>query len=236
MTLVINWLIRSFAKHAPNLTHLSLAYWPIPSLTPNSINTVVQSSHGPDIQYGGTNYYSHSLENDFREAADVLRRLADRLPGLQYLDLTGCTEWLRALRDRSFDWGNLWIKFRTLVVHSGIELSTSSEYCDVGRFVMAYREALLTEEMLRFWIRRSKNRGKARKTNWIDVQKDDWTVYRDLWPAFGATVEEKRKRNALLALDSKDFVGENQWTRPLALDPNAMQDQDAVERLSVWDE
>ncbi len=56
---------------------------------------VVQTKHGQDIQYGGTNYYSHTLDNDFREAADILRRLADRLPGLEYLDLTGCVDWLK---------------------------------------------------------------------------------------------------------------------------------------------
>ncbi|KAJ5051949.1 uncharacterized protein L3040_001710 [Drepanopeziza brunnea f. sp. 'multigermtubi'] len=238
----VSWpRLLSFAKHVPNLTQLSLAYWPVPSLTPNAKNTVVQSTHGQDIQYGGTNYYSHSLDNDFREAADVLRRLADRLPGLQYLDLTGCTDWLQALRwtgdinDRSIAWGNQWIKLRTLKIHSGLHLSAESEYSEVTRFVMAYRETLITEQMIRFSIRRTKSSCSMRTVNWIDVQKDDWKVYADLWPAVGATTDEARKRIALMALDSKDFVVDNQWTRPFDLDPNLEREPGVVERMSVWD-
>lgn len=66
----------AFTNHVPTLTHLSLAYWPVPSATPNSMTTVMSPSRGRDIQYGGTNYYSHSLDSDFREAASILRRLA----------------------------------------------------------------------------------------------------------------------------------------------------------------
>lgn len=67
----------SFAKNIPVLTHLSLAYWPTPSATPNSTTTVMSPSRGQDVQYGGTNYYSHSLDSDYREAASILRRLAN---------------------------------------------------------------------------------------------------------------------------------------------------------------
>jgi hypothetical protein len=66
----------NFAKHIPTLTHLSLAYWPVPSMTPNSTTTVMSPSRGRDVQYGCTNYYSHSIDADFREAAAILRRLA----------------------------------------------------------------------------------------------------------------------------------------------------------------
>jgi hypothetical protein len=73
----ISWpRLLSFAKHVPTLTHLSLAYWPVPALTPNSTTAVMSSSYGKDVQYGGTNYYSHSIDADFREAAAILRRLA----------------------------------------------------------------------------------------------------------------------------------------------------------------
>lgn len=66
----------TFAKHVPTLTHLSLAYWPVPSAAPNSTTTVMSPGRGQDVQYGATNYYSHSIDSNFREAASILRRLA----------------------------------------------------------------------------------------------------------------------------------------------------------------
>ncbi|KAL2061593.1 hypothetical protein VTL71DRAFT_6970 [Oculimacula yallundae] len=228
----------SFAKHIPTLTHLSLAFWPVPCLTPNAQNAVIQTASGQQIQYGGTNFYSHSIDDDFAEAADVLRRLADRLHGLEYLDVTGCTHWLRALRwmgtsnERYVDWGNQWTKLRTLKAHSGIELTEESEFYDVAKFVIAHREATITEEMLRWWMRRNKILG--RPVSWIDVQKDNWEVYKNLWLGDGA--EDKKKRIALESLGNKDFTGENQWSRPFVLDPMETQDDGAVERMSVWDQ
>ncbi|KAK2626345.1 hypothetical protein QTJ16_004607 [Diplocarpon rosae] len=236
----ISWSrLLSFAKHVPNLTHLSLAFWPVPSLTSNAQTAVVESKYGPEVQYGGTNYYSHTLDNDFREAAEVLRRFADRLSGLQYLDLTGCPGWIRALRwmgvdgnDRSVDWGNQWIKLHTLIIRSGTELSEASEFGDVAHFVMAYREAMVTEDMLRFWMRRSKNTGRAR--TWIGVQKDDWAQYKELW--LSGRSEDERKRSALMGLGGTDWVRDDHWTRPLALDPSLPQSDATVEQMSVWDQ
>ncbi|KAH7391566.1 hypothetical protein BKA64DRAFT_108705 [Cadophora sp. MPI-SDFR-AT-0126] len=237
--LAVSWpRLLAFAKHVPTLTHLSLAFWPVPSLTPNAKTAVIQSAHGQEIQYGGTNMYSHSLDNDFSEAADVLRRLADRLHGLEYLGITGCTHWLRALRwmggqtERYVDWSSQWTKLHTLKAYSGIELAEDSEFCDVARFVMAHREATITEEMLRWWMRRNKTLG--RPVSWIDVQKDDWADYRGLW--MGGGKEEERKRNVLEGLGNKDFLGESQWTRPFVLDPLEERDEGAVERMSVWDQ
>lgn len=121
----------AFAKHTPALTHLSLAFWPVPSLNPNAGTTVMASRYAKDVPYGGTNYYSHSLDGDFREAAEVLRRLAAKLYNLEYLDVTGCADWVRALRwvgsgddaDRSIDWGTQWVKLHTLKAQSGLTLS-----------------------------------------------------------------------------------------------------------------
>lgn len=106
-----------FAKHVPTLTHLSLAHWPVPSSTPNSKTAVMSSKYEKDIQYGATNYYSHSLDHDFREAASILRRLAGTLYGLEYLDITGCTEWARALLwkrpgEYGVDWATQWMKMQ----------------------------------------------------------------------------------------------------------------------------
>ncbi|KAH8597340.1 hypothetical protein B0O99DRAFT_478191, partial [Bisporella sp. PMI_857] len=122
----ISWpKLLQFAKLVPTITHLSLAYWPVPSMTPNSVNAVMASPIGKNIQLGGRNIYSHSLDHDFREAASIMRRLAGLLYGLEYLDLSGCTDWAPALRwkgdgEMGVDWSSHWAKLTTLKIKSGI--------------------------------------------------------------------------------------------------------------------
>ncbi|CZT25101.1 uncharacterized protein RCC_10830 [Ramularia collo-cygni] len=86
----------SLAKHTPSITHLSLAYWSRPTLTPNLATTTVSSQHSPDVTAGGSHYYS-ALDQDLTEPASILRQLSASLLYLQWLDLEGCTEWIPAL-------------------------------------------------------------------------------------------------------------------------------------------
>lgn len=88
----------AFAAHHPTLTHLSLANWPEPSLTPNAKYASFVTAQGSRVQYGGTGPYSHSLDNDWSEAILVLRRLSRAWYRLEWLDLRGCGGW----------WGALW--------------------------------------------------------------------------------------------------------------------------------
>lgn len=87
----------SFASHHPTLTHLSLANWPEPSLTPNAKYASFVTAQGGRVQYGGTGPYSHSLDNDWSEAILVLRRLSRAWYRLEWLDLRGCGGWWEAL-------------------------------------------------------------------------------------------------------------------------------------------
>ena len=97
----------ALTKHLPILTHLSLAHWPIPTLTPNSRTAYVSinpkqaggATPGPNstsIPHGGTHFYS-ALDNDWTEAVGILRRLSANTYCLQYLDLDGCADWWPAL-------------------------------------------------------------------------------------------------------------------------------------------
>jgi hypothetical protein len=84
-------------KISPNLhkiTHLSLAYWPRPTLTPNSATTSMVSNYGR-VALGGTPFYS-DLDDDWHEAANILRRFSINTYSLQWLDLEGCS-WIKAL-------------------------------------------------------------------------------------------------------------------------------------------
>jgi len=77
------------------LTHLSLAYWPIPNTTPNSKTAFMVNGH-VQIPLGGTNLYS-TLHKQWQEPANILRRLSLNTYCLKWLDLEGCNEWLPAL-------------------------------------------------------------------------------------------------------------------------------------------
>lgn len=77
------------ASHLATITHLSLAYWPAPSLTPNSKTAYRETPRG-NVDYSPTNYYSHSIDNDWSEAAAILKRLSKATYCLKWLDLTGC--------------------------------------------------------------------------------------------------------------------------------------------------
>lgn len=119
----------ALSTHLPTLTHLSLAYWPVPSLTPNATFAKVVTTQGQTVQYGGTNPYSHSLDDDWSEGVLLLRKLSQALYGLEYLDLTGCAPWFRALtvsvglddgRKRDMvDWVGDWGKVERLVLTTG---------------------------------------------------------------------------------------------------------------------
>lgn len=115
----------SISSNCHTLTHLSLAFWPMPTLTPNSTKTHVLSPSNQLIPAGGTTMYSHTLDDDWSEAILLLRRLSQRLYQLEYLDLTGCGSWFKALTAQSdgdqVDWVGDWGKITELVMWTGYE-------------------------------------------------------------------------------------------------------------------
>jgi hypothetical protein len=83
------------------LTHLSLAYWPTPSTTPNAATASMVSKHTNPVALGGSHFYSE-LDDDWHEAANILRRLSKNTYCLKWLDLEGCT-WHKALTWDQFE-------------------------------------------------------------------------------------------------------------------------------------
>ncbi|KAF2251553.1 hypothetical protein BU26DRAFT_518186 [Trematosphaeria pertusa] len=84
----------AISPNLKTLTHLSLAYWPRPSTTPNAATASMVSRHAT-VNLGGSHFYS-DLDDDWHEAANILRRLSLNTYCLKWLDLEGCT-WLKAL-------------------------------------------------------------------------------------------------------------------------------------------
>lgn len=84
----------ALSPHLNTLTHLSLAYWPRPSTTPNATTTSMVSRLAT-VALGGSHFYS-DLDDDWHEAANILRRLSLNTYCLKWLDLEGCS-WLKAL-------------------------------------------------------------------------------------------------------------------------------------------
>ena len=120
----VSWRnLLAVADRLSGVTHLSLAYWPEPCLTPNATLSTVASPQGRAIPYGGTNYYSHSIDHDWSEALLVLRMLSKSFYELEYLDLTGCAPWFKALTLRDghdfVDWAGAWGKITQLRLNIG---------------------------------------------------------------------------------------------------------------------
>ncbi|RDW91035.1 hypothetical protein BP5796_02200 [Coleophoma crateriformis] len=168
----ISWpKLLSFAQHVPTLTHLSLAHWPVPNLTPNSRTTVMSSPHLRDVQYGGTNYYSHTLDGDFAEASVILKRLANFLYSLKWLDVTGCSTWLKAMQygsveESHLEWSTQWLSLDVLIANTGYELEDGCQNSDIEAFRTAWQETMdLKSHILT-------TRKKAGRKSWIDVQAE----------------------------------------------------------------
>lgn len=183
----ISWTkFLSFAKNVPTLTHLSLAYWPVPSLTPNSKTATISPRYGTSVQYGGTSLYSHSLDGDWSEAAGILKRLSWSLYNLEWLSLDGCTEWAPALRWKKsgINWKEHWSKIRSISLKSSYNFG-GSEQSEAGMQVsnhktlssqefLLYKEAILEAVAVETHIRRQRG--------WITVEHDDWEKHDDwIW-------------------------------------------------------
>lgn len=104
----VSWKdLLSLSTHLATLTHISLAHWPTPTLTPNSKTAYVESKH-IRVHAGGSNFYS-AMDDDWHEAANILRRLSNNTYCLRYLDFEGCNDWLAALVFQSEkDWEHQW--------------------------------------------------------------------------------------------------------------------------------
>ncbi|KAG9228898.1 hypothetical protein BJ875DRAFT_476358 [Amylocarpus encephaloides] len=172
----VSWpKLLALANHLPTVTHLSLAYWPVPCLLPNARATVMTSKHSKDVQYGNTGFYSHSLDDDYHEAVAVLHRLGRRVYGLEFLDLSGCN-WLRALswdggeeKGPGLDWSSVWVKMKTLRVHSGRYINEDSTFEEVFSFARDYEIVQRIEETLGWWLHKD---AIKRRREWIHVEKD----------------------------------------------------------------
>ncbi|KAI0470150.1 hypothetical protein F4859DRAFT_485788 [Xylaria cf. heliscus] len=170
----VSWKqLLSLAGKLNHLTHISLAGWPEPSLTPNAkFAKVISPTTGRSVQYGGTGPYSHVLDGDWTEAILVLKRLSRLLYSLQYLDLTGCSDWIRALREKSdgefrvdlVDWLGDWGQITTLRLNSGYNLADDSSEGQVLRFADWVDEAIAVEKHI---LAQRSGRGR-----WITVEKD----------------------------------------------------------------
>lgn len=150
----VSWRqLLSFSSRLHTLTHLSLAYWPEPSLTPNAKLASFVSAQGRSVQYGGTGPYSHSLDDDWSEAVLVLRRLSKNLYGLEWLDLTGCTAWAPALmataEHDTIDWLANWGKVSTVLLYLGYTLGSDIERLDKAQYRRELELASRVEKHIR---------------------------------------------------------------------------------------
>ena len=131
-------LLQLVAK-VPTLISLSLAYWPQPTYTPRAAvtrATIKQTPSSPATIFGGSNMYS-ALDNDWREAAGILRHLSRTLYCLRWLDLTGCGDWSDAFLWESEDatgpeWNGSWRGIKHISLGVGWDPVSPDEQVEEG--------------------------------------------------------------------------------------------------------
>ena len=105
------------APYLTTITHLSLAYWPRPTMSPNSTTAYRLTPQGT-VSVGASSFYS-VFDNDWTEAASILRRLGKSTYCLKWLDLTGCFPWVQALKYDQIDWHGAWGALETVKIGQG---------------------------------------------------------------------------------------------------------------------
>ncbi len=119
----------SLAPHLATLTHLSLAYWPVPRMNPNARAADPVFENSPfSVALGGSFY--EAFGPGWSEAAGILRRLSKATYCLEWLDLEGCSEWIEALAWGSCDghlgegpeWTDAWRGMNTVIVRRGRDI------------------------------------------------------------------------------------------------------------------
>ncbi|KGO77549.1 hypothetical protein PITC_059890 [Penicillium italicum] len=81
----------NLVAHLPTLTHLSLAHWPMPCRNPRAATTRIRGQVARFLT-------PDALDNNWAEAASILRQLSRSTYCLKWMDLEGCGEWLPALK------------------------------------------------------------------------------------------------------------------------------------------
>ncbi|POS82597.1 hypothetical protein EPUL_006125 [Erysiphe pulchra] len=174
----VSWsALLSLAACLPTLTHLSLAHWPLPLATLTSDSTSFNHLLNESYKYSDRNQSSQILDEYYSEATRILRKLANHLSGLKYLDLTGCQAWFKVLvaydvEDlyRGIEWGKHWTQLQTLKLQSGLEVTKDCEEWKAKHRLRAYECALAVENKILSLMRQAKTRGM--RFTWIEIIKD----------------------------------------------------------------
>jgi hypothetical protein len=109
----------ALAPKLTQITHLSLAYWPMPCFTPHFDTQARLTLMFPEeekllaMKFDNAHRVIARIIHDYfaqrvdtiKEAAAVLKHLSEHWYRLEYLDLEGCHDWLPALVWK--DWGGL---------------------------------------------------------------------------------------------------------------------------------
>ncbi|KAI9792172.1 MAG: hypothetical protein M1816_002712 [Peltula sp. TS41687] len=150
----------SLGTQLSTLTHLSLARWPVPTLTtPTEFRTTYKldaKTPSAELQVvtGRAGSQCTTAKVSMQEAAGVLKRLSRATYCLKWLDLGDCHEWLKALMyspgDEGAEWAGGWRGLETVLLRQAYSLSTLLDHDNEQmRMVARYRWALNFEEEAR---------------------------------------------------------------------------------------
>lgn len=107
----------NLVPHLATLTHLSLAFWPYPTINP--LPLIDNEIPLGNVSYGSATF-QRVPDSNWSEPGAILRQLSKKTYCLKWLDLTGCCAWIWALQcEGGIDWNGAWRRLETVKVGQG---------------------------------------------------------------------------------------------------------------------
>ena len=200
--MTVSWKgLLDFAPHLTTITHLSLAYWPTPTLAPNSKTAYRETPQGT-VNYGASNYYS-AYDNDWSEAASIIRRLGKSTYCLRWLDLAGCYPWVKALE--RLDWSDSLQALETVRIGQGWIPECFKDDADERAWdAIIFRTPLSLPDTLAF-------RRRADTVSWARIELETLSLETNINARISANIAHSSSQAGATQLVHEHRHGDNEW-------------------------
>ena len=189
------------APHLATITHLSLGFWPTPTLAPNSKTAYRETPQG-NVNYGASHYYS-AYDNDWSEAASILRRLGKSTYCLKWLDLVGCYPWVKALE--RLDWSESLQALETVRISQGWIPECFKDDADERAWHAIILKAPIPplDTLVVHW--------RADAISWSRNEAETLSLETNINARISANIEHSKSQVGAIELVREHRHGDNEW-------------------------